>query len=330
MHSHTLDDWRHEHVFLGDAHDRNERRTWAVVVLTATMMVAEIAGGTVFGSMALLADGWHMSTHAAALAIAAFAYRFARRHARDPRFAFGTGKLGDLAGFASAIVLAMIALGIGVESALRLFQPVTIRYPEATAIAAVGLLVNLASAWLLGGGHDHPHDHHEDAHDLHHDHAPHGHTPPDRGAPDRGHDHDHNLRAAFWHVMADALTSVLAIVALLSAWAYGWTWADPAIGIVGALVIAHWSFGLMRDAGAVLLDATPDRALSRDIRARLETGDDRLSDLHVWRIGPGHYAAIVSLVSDTPQPVETYKARLAGLGRLSHLTVEVHRCHAVH
>jgi cation diffusion facilitator family transporter len=318
MHSHTLDDWRHEHVFLGEAHDRNERRTWAVVALTATMMVVEIAGGTIFGSMALLADGWHMSTHAAALGIAAFAYRFARNHARDPRFAFGTGKLGDLAGFASAIVLAMIALGIGVESALRLFEPVTIHYPEATAIAALGLLVNLASAWLLGAGHEHGHDdedgdHHD--HDDHHDHH---------------HDHDHNLRAAFWHVMADAFTSVLAIVGLLAAWAYGWTWADPLIGIVGALVIAHWAVGLMRDAGAVLLDATPDRALGRDIRARLETGSDRLSDLHVWRVGPGHYAAIAALVSDAPQPVEAYKARLSGLRRLSHVTIEVQQCHGSH
>src|SRR5215471_8229590 len=177
MHSHTLDDWRHDHVFLGAAHDRNERRTWAVVALTATMMVVEILGGTVFGSMALLADGWHMSTHAAALAIAAFAYRFARSHAHDPRFTFGTGKLGDLAGFASAIVLAMISLGIGYESVVRLFQPVTIHYAEATALAVLGLGVNLLSAWLLGDGN---HDEH------HHDHA------------DHRHHHDHNLRAAYW------------------------------------------------------------------------------------------------------------------------------------
>jgi cation diffusion facilitator family transporter len=312
MHSHTLDGWKHDHVFLGDAHERNERRTWFVVGLTATMMVVEIAGGTIFGSMALLADGWHMSTHAGALAIAAFAYRFARRHARDPRFAFGTGKLGDLAGFASAIVLALVALMIGYESAMRLFQPVPIHYAEATAIAVVGLLVNLLSAWMLGAGHDHDHDHDHDHGGGHH------------------HDHDYNLRAAFWHVMADALTSVLAIVALLAAWSYGWTWADPAIGIVGALVIAHWSWRLIRDSGAVLLDAAPNRALGDAIRGRLEVGHDRLADLHIWRLGPGHHAAIVSLVSDTPQPVEAYKARLADLHGLSHVTVEVLRCNDPH
>jgi len=333
MHSHTLDDWRHEHVFLGAAHDRNERRIWLVVGLTAAMMVAEIAGGAIFGSMALLADGWHMSTHAGALAIAAFAYRFARRHARDPRFAFGTGKMGDLAGFSSAIVLALIALAIGYESAVRLFQPVPIHYAEATAIAAVGLAVNLASAWLLGAGHDHhdssgprasgslmnpsewdargPENHDHD----HHDHA---------------HDHDHNLRAAFWHVMADALTSVLAIAGLLAAWSYGWNWADPVIGVVGALVIAHWAWRLIRDSGAVLLDAASDPPLAAAIRSRLEQGHDRIADLHVWRVGPGHHAAIVALVSDAPLPVEQYKARLADLARLSHVTVEIHRCDAPH
>ena len=306
MHSHTLDDWRHDHVFLGSAHDRNERRTWLVVGLTAAMMVVEIAGGTVFGSMALLADGWHMSTHAGALAIAAFAYRYARRHARDPRFAFGTGKLGDLAGFASAVLLALIALLIGYESLVRVFQPVPIHYAEATAIAVVGLAVNLLSAWILGAGHDHDHDH------------------------DHHHHHDHNLRAAFFHVIADALTSVLAIAGLLAAWGYGWTWLDPVIGIVGALVIARWSWGLMRDAGAVLLDATPDAELADEVRGRLEQGDDRIADLHLWRLGPGHHAAIVALVSDAPQPVAAYKARLADLARLSHVTVEVHRCNHDH
>jgi cation diffusion facilitator family transporter len=304
-----MDDWRHDHVFLGAAHDRNERRTWLVVGLTAGMMVIEIAGGAMFGSMALLADGWHMSTHAGALAIAAFAYRFARRHACDPRFAFGTGKLGDLAGFASAVILALVALAIGYESAERLLQPVPIHYAEATAIAALGLVVNLLSAWMLGAGHEHDHDHENDRHE---------------------HDHDHNLRAAFWHVVADALTSVLAIVGLLAAWSYGWSWADPVIGVVGALVIAHWSWRLIRDAGAVLLDAANNPQLDHAIRSRLETGDDRIADLHVWRVGPGHYATIVSLVTHDPLPVETYKTRLRGLARLSHVTVEVHRCHGAH
>jgi len=313
--------WRHEHVFLGEAHDRNERRTWLVVGLTATMMVAEIAGGTVFGSMALLADGWHMSTHAGALAIAAFAYRYARRHAHDPRFAFGTGKLGDLAGFASAIVLAIVSLGIGYESVVRLFQPVAIHYGEATAIAAVGLVVNLLSARLLSDGHHHHHGH---AHD--HDDDDHDHHDDDRDH----HHHDHNLRAAYWHVMADALTSVLAIVGLLAAWFYGWTWLDPAIGIVGAAVIAHWSWGLIRASGAVLLDAAPNAALERAIRERLERDDDRIADLHVWRLGPGHHGAIVSLVSDEPEPVEHYKALLHDVPRLSHVTVEVHRCAGQH
>jgi len=313
MHAHTLSDWRHEHVFLGEAHDRNERRTWLVVGLTATMMVAEIAGGTIFGSMALLADGWHMSTHAGALAIAAGAYRYARRHARDPRFAFGTGKLGDLAGFTSAIVLAMISLGIGYESVVRLFQPVSIHYPEAVAIAVVGLVVNLVSAWLLWDDHHHDH-HHDHDHDDHHHH----------------HDHDHNLRSAYWHVLADAFTSVLAITGLLAAWAYGWTWLDPVIGVVGAVVIAQWSWSLIRASGAVLLDASPNTALQQTIRDRLEQGHDRIADLHVWRLGPGHHGAIVSLVSDEPAPVETYKARLADLAQLSHLTVEVHRCEGAH
>ena len=309
MHSHTLNGWRHEHVFLGAAHERNERRTWAVVALTAGMMAVEIAGGLVFGSMALLADGWHMSTHAGALAIAAFAYRYARRHARDPRFAFGTGKLGDLAGFASAVVLAMVALMIGWESALRLLQPVPIHYAEATSIAVAGLAVNLLSAWLLGRDHHHEHD------DHHHDHGDH---------------HDHNIRAAFWHVVADAFTSVLAIAGLLAAWIYGWTWLDPVVGVLGAFVIAHWSWRLIRDSGAVLLDAAPNAALVSAIAERLEQGDDRIADLHVWRLGPGHHGAIVSLVADEPLPVDVYKARLSDIAELSHVTVEVHRCTGVH
>jgi cation diffusion facilitator family transporter len=302
---------RQSHVFLGEAHDHNARKTRIVIAICTVMMVAEIVGGIWFGSVALIADGLHMSTHAGALLIAAAAYSYARSHVHDPRFAFGTGKLGDLAGFASAVLLALIALLIGYESLMRVFQPVPIHYAEATTIATVGLVVNLLSAWALGAGHDHGHDHDHD-HDDHH------------------HDHDHNLRAAFFHVMADALTSVLAIAGLLAAWGYGWTWLDPAIGVVGALVIAHWSWRLIRDAGAVLLDAAPDSELALAIRTRLERGEDRIADLHVWRVGPGHHAAIVSLVSDSPLPVDDYKMRLADIARLSHVTVEVHRCNHSH
>lgn len=307
MHTQTLDTWRHDHVFLGARHDRNERRTWFVVALTAVMMVVEIIGGMIFGSMALVADGWHMSTHAGALAIAALAYRFARRHAYDERFAFGTGKLGELAGFSSAMILAMIALLIGYESALRLLNPVSISFDQAIAIAVLGLAVNLGSAWLLRDEHDHDHRHgYDNDHDHHHE--------------------DHNLRAAYLHVLADALTSVLAISALLAGRFYGWVWMDPAMGIVGALVIAHWSLGLLRSSGAVLLDTVPDMRLARQIKERLEVGNDRVADLHLWRLGPEHLGVVASVVSDVPQAPETYKARLAGLSGLSHVTVEVHAC----
>jgi len=308
MHSDSLDRWTHEHVFLGAQHGRNERRTWIVVGLTAAMMVAEIAGGSVFGSMALLADGWHMSTHAAALAIAALAYRYAHRHARDSRFAFGTGKLGELAGFTSAVVLAMIALLVGWESTVRLARPVPIVYGEAIAIAALGLAVNLVCAWLLRDGHDHHHGHeHEHGHDHHHH-------------------RDNNLRAAYVHVLADAATSVLAIGGLVLAQAFGWPWIDAAVGLIGAAVIASWSWGLIRDAGAVLLDVIPDRGLEADIRRRLEIDGDLIADLHLWRVGPGHRAAVVSIVTDRPQPPSVYKHRLATVRGLSHVTVEVEPC----
>jgi cation diffusion facilitator family transporter len=319
MHSHSLDAWRHDHLFLGADHVRNERRTRWVVALTAAMMAVEIAGGLAFGSMALLADGLHMATHAGALGVAALAYRYARRHARDPRFAFGTGKLGDLAGFASALVLAVVSVGIGWESVVRLLNPVAIAYDEAIAIAVVGLAVNIASAWLLhdgghhGHAHGHGHGHHDHDHDHTHDH--HGH-----------HDRDHNLRAAYFHVLADAVTSVAAILGLLAGRIYGWAWMDAVMGIVGGVMIARWSWGLLRDSGAVLLDAVPDPGLAESIRGRLETGGDRIADLHLWRVGPGHAAAIVALVSDRPQPPSWYKARLGGLAGLSHVTVEVNRC----
>ncbi len=316
MHSHSIESWRHEHVFLGDDHARNERRTRLVIGLTAAMMVAEIAAGTIFGSMALTADGWHMATHAAALGITALAYFYARRHARDPRFAFGTGKLGDLAGFTSAVVLALVALLILWESLVRLAQPVPIRFGEAIAVAVVGLAVNLLSAWLLhdGGGHHHAHPH-PGGHGHDHHHHPHR--------------HDNNLRAAYLHVLADALTSVLAVVALLAGRFFGWGWMDPLMGVVGALVIARWSWSLMRDSGMVLLDTVPDRHLAETMRGRLERDGDRVADLHLWRVGPGHNAAVVSLVSDHPAPPDHYKRRLADLPHLSHVTVEVQPCGSV-
>ncbi|MGA0616143.1 CDF family Co(II)/Ni(II) efflux transporter DmeF [Paracoccus sp. KR1-242] len=295
----------HDHVFLGDSHERNERRTWLVIAITATMMVAEIVAGNIFGSMALVADGWHMSTHAAAMLIAAMAYLFARRNVRNPRFTFGTGKLGDLAGFASAVVLALIALLIGWESLIRLYNPVAISFPQAISVAVLGLAVNLLCAWLLRGDHHHHHHGHD-----HHDHDQHG--------------GDNNLRAAYLHVLADALTSVLAIAALVMGSLYGLNWMDPAMGIVGGLVIARWSVGLIRDTGRVLMDYLPEgEDLPDEIRAAIETGSDRIADLHVWQLGPGHHGAIVSIRSDAPQSLQAYRDRLAHIHDLSHLTIEV-------
>ncbi|MEO6947961.1 MAG: CDF family Co(II)/Ni(II) efflux transporter DmeF [Nitrobacter sp.] len=316
MHSHTLDTWQHEHRFLGEKHDRHERRTWLVVVLTAVMMVAEILGGNIFGSMALVADGWHMSTHAAALGIAALAYRFARIYASDARLTFGTGKLGELAGFSSAIMLAMIALFIGYESATRLLQPVIIGFEQAIPIAMAGLAVNLLSAWLLHDG-DHHHAHgHSDHHahdDVHHHQELHGH-------------HDTNQRAAYVHVLADALTSILAIIALVLGRYYGLTWLDPVMGLVGTVVILAWSWSLVRSAGSVLLDAVPSKTQARQVRGCLELDGDKVADLHLWRLGPGHLGVIASVVSDNPQAPEAYKRRLDGMHGLAHVTIEVHAC----
>jgi cation diffusion facilitator family transporter len=298
--------------FLGAQHDRNERRTWIVVGVTAAMMVGEIVGGTLYGSMALVADGWHMATHAAALSIAALAYRFARVHARDQRFVFGTGKVGELAAFASAVALGVAALMIGWESAARLFNPREIQFEQAIGIAILGLVVNLASAALLHQGH-HSHGH---AHGHDHGHEDHGHH-------DHTHHHDNNLRAAYLHVLADAVTSVAAIVALLAVRFMGWTFMDPLIGILGALVIAHWSIGLIRQAAAALLDMGNDPKLVQRIRERLESDDDTVCDLHLWRLAPGHQALMVSIVSAAPLTPADYKAKLKGIAGLSHLTVEV-------
>jgi cation diffusion facilitator family transporter len=407
----------HAHVFLGAGHSKNERKAWAVIGLCSAMMLIEIGGGIAFGSLALVADGLHMSTHAIAMLIAALAYTFARKHASDARFSFGTGKLGDLAGFTSAIVLALIALLIGYEAVTRFLAPVPISFREAIPIAFLGLIVNVVSAWLLSGGDGHTHghshghdavaDHHDDAHgghdlvtrlgaatveieesagpprfrvwlkDLsaeaaralpvvmetlranggrarfalawHGDHFESVDTIPEphefvaeltlgSGADsathrmefEEPHDHgshsahrDHNLRAAFIHVAADAAVSVLAILGLTAARYLGWVWMDPMMGIVGALVISLWAYALVRDTGHILLDMTPDTALASRIRERVEAGGDRVADLHLWRLGPGHLGAILSIVTAERRDVAFYRTKLRGFSGLSHLTVEV-------
>ena len=395
----------HSHVFLSEDHQRSERKTWAVIWLCGAMMIAEIVGGWLFGSIALVADGLHMSTHAGALLLAALAYSYARRYADDTRFTFGTGKLGDLAGFTSAIILAMIALLIGYEAISRLFEPVPIHFAEAIPVAVLGLAVNVASAWLLGGGdhhdhgHGHTHAHHEEdeTHRIATDHgevllevfddgaSPRFRLRAERDAGLRAaavsieterpggtrqlftfenhgdclesgeeipephaftanlrigeqtypiqfeeHEHahgsaarDHNMRAAVIHVMADAAVSVLVIAGLLLARAFGWLWMDPLAGIIGACVIASWSFGLIRDTGAILLDMNPDRRMADNLRASIENEGDKLVDLHLWRLGPGHLGAIVSVATATQRDEQYYRAKMARFRSLSHLTIEV-------
>jgi cation diffusion facilitator family transporter len=280
-----------------------------VVALTVVMMIGEIVAGSLFGSMALLADGWHMATHACALGIAAAADLFARQHARDSRFSFGTGKFGELAAFSSAIILGLIAVQVAYESAIRLVHPVQIDYGEAIAVAVLGLAVNLVSAFLLRDSHDHHGHGHSHAHGEHHH-------------------HDNNLRAAYVHVLADAATSVLAIAALVIGMYSHWAWTDPVVGIIGSLVIASWAFGLIRASGAVLLDVSADQKLEGVIRDRLQTRGDRVTDLHLWQVGPGHRAAVISVISDNPLPPATYKRRLGGLQGLCHVTIEVELCPA--
>jgi cation diffusion facilitator family transporter len=398
----------HTHVFLSAGHDRSKRKTWAVIWLCGAMMIAEIVGGLLFGSIALVADGLHMSTHAGALLLAALAYTYARNHADDANFTFGTGKLGDLAGFTSAIILAMIAILIGYESVGRIFAPVPIDFAEAIPIACLGLAVNVASAWLLSSGeHHHGHGHsHGPAHEGHdHDEAhriatgagvvllelfedgvkprfrlrvevgpalspqaasvetlrpdgtrqlfafqarglylesvdeipePHAFTAQLRIGPlaypvvfeehepaPEAAGRDNNMRAAIIHVMADATVSVLVIVGLLLARSFGWLWMDPLAGIIGAAVIASWSYGLIRDTGAILLDMNPDRGMANNLRDAVESEGDQLADLHLWRLGPGHLGAIVSVVTRQAREPDYYRARLARFKSLSHLTVEV-------
>lgn len=397
----------HDHVFLGAGHEKNERKTWAVIALCSVMMLVEIAGGSLFGSLALVADGLHMSTHASAMLIAALAYSYARRHAKDRRFVFGTGKLGDLAGFTSAVILAMIAMLIGYEAVARFLAPVPIHFTEAIPIAVVGLLVNVVSAWLLSGddhhhGHRHAHDHGEGSKSIATPSGPlalsifedgvppvfriqsaGGDVPPadlvtvttirwdgsqqtfrfaerpgclesidlipephafeavvslPSGTHDiefEEHDHDvhakgvdardHNIRAAYIHVIADAAVSVLAIIGLTLAKFFGWLWMDPLAGIVGALVIANWSYGLMRDTGAILLDICPTDTIENKVRQAVEIAGDQLLDLHVWRLGPGHFGAVVSVVSKVAQRGPAfYHHVLRRFKGLSHITVEVH------
>ena len=396
----------HNHVFLGEGHEQNERRTWMVIWLCGAMMIAEIIGGLLFGSIALVADGLHMSTHAGALLLAALAYTYARKRAGDPNFTFGTGKFGDLAGFTSAIILAMIALLIAYEFVSRLFSPVTIHFAEAIPIACLGLAVNIASAWLLSGsGHHHGHSHGH-AHEGH-DHDEAHHIPTGTGSvvlevyedgvpphfrlraetgpalsvqgtsvetvrpdgtrqlfavTDKGdylesideipephaftahvrlgqedypvvfeeHDHahasadrDNNMRAAVIHVMADAAVSVLVITGLLLARTFGWLWMDPLAGMIGAAVIASWSYGLIRDTGAILLDMNPDRGMAERMRSIIETDGDQLTDLHLWRLGPGHLGAILSVATRREREPDYYQSLLSRFRGLSHVTVQV-------
>lgn len=304
MHKHSLDRWEHSHDF-AYIHEKGEVRTKQVLVITALTMVAEIIAGTFLGSMALLADGWHMGTHAGAFAITIFAYHYSRKHTNNRDFTFGTGKVSVLGGYSSAVALAVIALFIGVESVKRLIIPHEIRFNEAIAVAVMGLIVNLFCAFLLHGSHTHTRD---DGHD-------------------HAHHHDHNLRGAYLHVLADALTSVLAIFALSFGKIFGWQWLDPLTGIVGSLVIIRWSYGLLKDTSTILLDKNTEREHIELIRRKIESdSDNRVSDIHIWKVGPVDYAAIISLVTYYPQPTEHYQSLLAEFTELSHLTMEVNSC----
>jgi cation diffusion facilitator family transporter len=304
MHRNDPQRRRHSHRFEVDR-AQGERSTRWVIVLTLAMMVIEVAAGTVFGSMALLADGWHMGTHAIALGITALAYYFARRHADNPRFTFGTGKVGELGGFASAVVLAVVAAVMAVESAQRLMAPSPIRFDEAIGVAVVGLVVNVVSAFMLQGRHSHEHD----------------------GEHGEGRHQDHNLRAAYLHVLADALTSLLAILALSTGKAFGWVWMDPCMGIVGAVIITRWAYRLLIDTGRILLDRDVDPRTVADMVTRIEAdADNRVADIHVWRVGPRSLSVIISVATHRPRPPDHYKQLLNGYPEIEHMTVEVIPC----
>lgn len=311
MSAHDLSRWQHAHDFGASAAMGGERRTRWVLGLTFATMLVELATGWLSGSMALLADGWHMASHVGALGLAVYAYRFARHHADDARFTFGTGRVTALAGYSSALVLAMVALWMAVEAAGRLLQPVEVYYAEAMIVAVLGLLVNLASAWLLGGADGH----HQHAHAHDHDH-------------DHDHRHvDHNLRAAYLHVLADALTSLLAIVALGAGMLMGWGMLDPLMGLVGAAVIGRWAWGLARDSSHVLLDADASGEAAQQVRRIIDgLPDHEVADLHLWQVGAASRACILSLVTHSPRPVQEYRELLAAVPGLDHLTVEINHC----
>lgn len=310
MHSANRSRWQHSHDFASDS-SVAEKRTRIVIAITAVMMIIEIIGGSVFNSMALLADGWHMSTHVAAFLITALAYSLSRRYRNNPQYSFGTGKIGVLGGFASAVVLFGVAFLMALESIERFFSPVAIQFNEAIGIAVLGLIVNLVCAFLFQGGHEH---HHHHGHDHHHHH--------------HGHDHDLNLRAAYLHVLADAFTSVTAIVALSFGKFFAWNWLDPVMGLVGSAVVSVWAYGLIRQTSAILLDRTPASTdLPEEIRSSIESdGDSVVTDLHVWQVGEGKFAAIASVVAHEPKSVDAYKEPLREHEELVHVTIEVHRC----
>lgn len=307
MHNHSMSQWQHDHDFSVDS-GKAEKNAARVMLLTASMMVVEIVSGTVFGSMALLADGWHMATHVAAFGITIFAYRYAARHAKNDRYTFGTGKVNVLGGFASAVALAVVALVMALESTMRMFEPATIQFNEAIGVAVIGLIVNIVSGLLL-------HDHHH-----------HGH---DHGGHDHGgeHHHDHNLRAAYFHVLADALTSLFAIVALTSGKFLGWVWLDPVMGLVGACVITWWAWGLMRDTSQILLDGNVSEETKAVIRDAIEKeADNRVADLHVWHLGANHLSVTLSVVTHDPREPDHYKQFLKDIPGISHVLVEVICC----
>lgn len=302
MHKTDISRWTHSHRFETGHERRAERQTRLVAILTLVMMAVEITAGWLTNSMALLADGVHMATHTAALGIAAFAYAYARRHVEDKRFTFGTGKVQELAAFASTIILGVAVLGMVYESFLRLLEARPIAFDEALTVAVLGLAVNVFSVFILDAG---SHDHHK-SHDHH---------------------HDHNFKAAYLHVLADALTSLLAILALLAGKLLGWLWLDPLMGLVGAALIARWAWSLARNSGQVLLDMDGDLGLEAQVRSAIEQeSDNRLADIHLWKVGPAHWAAILTVVSSQPQSPDHYKNLLRGVAELKHVNVEVYAC----